>query len=34
VLHARRQGTYVLTSDFDVIPGTAKRGGICATPED
>jgi hypothetical protein len=34
VLHARRQGTYVLTSDFDVIPGSGKRGGICATPDD
>ena len=30
-LHARRAGTYVLTSDFDVIPGH-ERGGVCAEP--
>jgi len=29
VLHARRMGAYVLTSDFDVIPDTSQRGGIC-----
>jgi hypothetical protein len=31
VLHARRMGTYVLTSDFDVLPGTSQRGGVCQT---
>jgi hypothetical protein len=29
VLHARTQGAYVLTSDFDVIPGQPHRGGLC-----
>jgi hypothetical protein len=29
VLHARRAGTYVLTSDFDVIPDQQHRGGVC-----
>ncbi len=28
-LHAHRAGTYVLTSDFDVIPGGHDRGGVC-----
>ena len=32
-LHARRPGTYVLTSDLDVIPGESQRGGVCTTPE-
>ena len=31
-LHARRAGTYVLTSDFDVIPNRTQRGGTCPTP--
>jgi len=30
LLHARRPGTYVLTSDFDVIPNRTQRGGTCA----
>ena len=25
-------GTYVLTSDFDVIPGGNQRGGTCPQP--
>ena len=29
LLHARRTGTYVLTSDFDVLPDQGHRGGIC-----
>ena len=29
VLHARTPGAYVLTSDFDVIPGRSHRGGVC-----
>jgi hypothetical protein len=29
VLHARRMGAYVLTSDFDVIPDAQQRGGTC-----
>jgi hypothetical protein len=29
LLHARRMGTYVLTSDFDVLPDQGHRGGIC-----
>ncbi|MFZ2014513.1 MAG: hypothetical protein WAV00_11870 [Nocardioides sp.] len=33
LLHARRPGTYVLTSDFDVIPGGPQRGGVCRQPE-
>jgi len=32
VLHARTTGTYVLTSDFDVIPNNQQRGGVCPTP--
>ncbi|HEY3528264.1 MAG TPA: hypothetical protein VGK78_03875 [Nocardioides sp.] len=32
LLHARRAGTYVLTSDFDVLPDGPKRGGVCRTP--
>src|SRR4051794_17165930 len=32
VLHARRPGTYVLTSDFDVIPNRTQRGGACPDP--
>jgi hypothetical protein len=35
VLHARTQGAYVLTSDFDVLPGgDQRRGGMCRTPGD
>lgn len=33
VLHARRAGTYVLTSDFDVLPNAGLMGGVCSTPE-
>jgi hypothetical protein len=29
LLHARVQGAYVLTSDFDVLPGGPSRGGTC-----
>jgi hypothetical protein len=30
VLHARQAGAYVLTSDFDVLPGgDPSRGGTC-----
>lgn len=29
LLHARRAGPYVLTSDFDVIPDDQQRGGVC-----
>ncbi|MDX6357083.1 MAG: hypothetical protein QOH37_137 [Nocardioidaceae bacterium] len=32
MLHARRAGTYVLTSDFDVIPDRQQRGGVCPDP--
>ena len=32
LLHARRPGTYVLTSDFDVIPNQKQRGGTCPEP--
>ncbi len=32
VLHARTQGAYVLTSDFDVIPDHPHRGGVCRNP--
>jgi hypothetical protein len=32
VLHARRTGAYVLTSDFDVLPSTQRRGGVCPQP--
>ncbi len=32
LLHARRPGTYVLTSDFDVIPDPERRGGTCPEP--
>jgi hypothetical protein len=32
LLHARRAGTFVLTSDFDVLPGPQQRGGVCPTP--
>jgi hypothetical protein len=32
LLHARRPGTYVLTSDFDVIPNKQQRGGTCPEP--
>ena len=34
VLHARKMGTYVLTSDFDLIPSSTHRGGVCRTPGD
>jgi hypothetical protein len=33
LLHARRPGTYVLTSDFDVLPNQQQRGGTCPTRE-
>jgi hypothetical protein len=33
-LHARRQGTYVLTSDFDVLPDGQHRGGTCRNAGD
>jgi hypothetical protein len=33
VLHAHRMGTYVLTSDFDVLPDGQQRGGVCPTPD-
>jgi hypothetical protein len=29
LLHARRPGAYVLTSDFDVLPSANKTGGVC-----
>ncbi len=32
VLHARRMGTYVLTSDFDVLPDSHQPGGVCRKP--
>jgi hypothetical protein len=32
LLHARRAGTYVLTSDFDVLPDQQQRGGVCPKP--
>jgi hypothetical protein len=32
VLHARTQGAYVLTSDFDVLPDQPHRGGTCRNP--
>jgi hypothetical protein len=32
MLHARRPGTFVLTSDFDVFPGRQQRGGVCPSP--
>ena len=32
-LHAHRAGIYVLTSDFDPIPGPHQRGGVCTKPE-
>src|SRR4051812_20059002 len=32
LLHARRMGTYVLTSDFDVLPDQQQRGGVCLNP--
>jgi hypothetical protein len=32
LLHARRAGTFVLTSDFDVLPDPHQRGGVCPTP--
>jgi hypothetical protein len=32
LLHARAPGIYVLTSDFDVIPGS-QRGGVCLNSE-
>lgn len=32
LLHAHRPGTFVLTSDFDVIPDQHQRGGVCSTP--
>ena len=33
VLHARTAGSYVLTSDFDVLPNPQQRGGICPQPD-
>jgi hypothetical protein len=32
LLHAKRAGTFVLTSDFDVLPDQHQRGGVCAKP--
>jgi hypothetical protein len=32
MLHARRAGTFVLTSDFDVLPDRQQRGGVCPNP--
>ncbi len=32
LLHAHRAGTFVLTSDFDLIPDAQQRGGVCAKP--
>jgi hypothetical protein len=32
LLHAHRAGTFVLTSDFDVLPDSHQRGGVCAKP--
>ncbi len=32
LLHARRAGTFVLTSDFDVLPDRQQRGGVCPNP--
>jgi hypothetical protein len=32
MLHARRAGTFVLTSDFDVLPDRHQRGGVCPNP--
>jgi hypothetical protein len=32
LLHARRPGTYVLTSDFDVLALKHERGGVCQQP--
>jgi hypothetical protein len=32
VLHAHRMGTYVLTSQLDVLPGDQQRGGACRQP--
>jgi hypothetical protein len=34
VLHARTQGVYVLTSDFDVLPDQHHRGGVCRDRSD
>jgi hypothetical protein len=33
LLHARKAGSYVLTSDVDLIPDGRHRGGVCRTPE-
>jgi hypothetical protein len=32
LLHARRPGTFVLTSDFDVLSLRHQRGGVCQKP--
>jgi hypothetical protein len=32
ILHAHKVGTYVLTSDFDVLPDGHQRGGVCPQP--
>jgi hypothetical protein len=32
LLHAHRAGTFVLTSDFDVLPDLHQRGGVCPKP--
>jgi hypothetical protein len=32
LLHAHRAGTFVLTSDFDVLPDRHQRGGVCPKP--
>ena len=32
LLHAHKPGTYVLTSDFDILPNQPRMGGVCPTP--
>jgi hypothetical protein len=34
LLHARTAGSYVLTSDVDLIPDGQHRGGVCRSSED
>jgi hypothetical protein len=33
LLHARAAGSYVLTSDVDLLPDGAQRGGVCRSPD-
>jgi len=33
LLHARTAGSYVLTSDVDLLPDGQRRGGVCRNPE-